>query len=237
MHPSLGEMVSKVFYDGLAVMNPTDPDELEALTRRCTHSFVEPPQLRGAQLIWVDFETEQSDWVFGETRKVSGEIENQAEIRTLVALMRRLQSSAAPGDIAILSPYRLQVEGLKAMLDGRMQYVDAFPKKNLAERVFTVDSFQGRQAATVVISLVRNNQIDESKPRAGIGFLGQKERATVMFSRAEKLLIVLGCSKHFERFPSTGWIFDIYDRAIKLDCREYLPESELRKIEHIKSRN
>jgi superfamily I DNA and/or RNA helicase len=231
MHPALGEMVSRVFYGGRAVKNPVDADELEALARRCSHSFVEPPDLRGAQLVWMDFDTAESERLLEETRRVSGEIENQAEKRALVAFMRDLRSAASPGDIAILSPYRLQVESLKAMLDSQ-----AFPNQNLADRVFTVDSFQGRQAATVVISLVRNNRVDESRPRAGIGFLGQKERATVMFSRAEKLLIVLGCSGHFKRFPSTSWIFDIYERAAKLEWWRYLPAAEREKIAKIKSR-
>ena len=82
-----------------------------------------------------------------------------------------------------------------------------------AERVFTVDSFQGRQAALVAVSLVRNNA---SKTRSSaIGFVGNKARATVMFSRAERLLVVVGCSKHFKAFrrrsDEQNYITDIYD--------------------------
>jgi hypothetical protein len=89
----------------------------------------------------------------------------------------------------------------------------------------------------VVISLVRNNEIDASRPRSGIGFLGEKERATVMFSRAEKLLIVLGSSAHFRRFPSANWIVEVFERATVLDSRDFLPPTELERIAKIKSKH
>ena len=60
---------------------------------------------------------------------------------------------------------------------------------------------QALQADVVVVSLVRNNT--GKNPVEGIGFLGSSERSTVVFSRAERLLVVAGSIDHFLRFPDT----------------------------------
>jgi hypothetical protein len=65
-------------------------------------------------------------------------------------------------------------------------------KKALAA---TVDSFQGDQADVVVVSLVRNNKKDPGK---GLGFLREEKRMNVLFSRAERLLVLVGCWEFFK---------------------------------------
>jgi superfamily I DNA and/or RNA helicase len=62
--------------------------------------------------------------------------------------------------------------------------------------VFTVDSFQGRQASLVVVSLVRNNT--DREIGEAFGFLREHERINVMMSRAEKLLILVGAWEFFK---------------------------------------
>ena len=65
----------------------------------------------------------------------------------------------------------------------------------------TVDKFQGDQAHTVIVSLVRNTRMlragaDEiGKP---LGFLRFPHRANVLFSRAEALLVLVGSWEFFE---------------------------------------
>ena len=61
--------------------------------------------------------------------------------------------------------------------------------------VFTVDSFQGRQASVIVVSLVRNNT--EREIKNAFGFLTEHERINVMMSRAEKLLVLVGAWDFF----------------------------------------
>ena len=59
----------------------------------------------------------------------------------------------------------------------------------------TVDSFQGNQADVVVVSLVRNNR----QPRGrGLGFLREGRRMNVLFSRAERLLVLVGSWEFFQ---------------------------------------
>jgi hypothetical protein len=83
---------------------------------------------------------------------------------------------------------------------------------SLINALQTVDSFQGKQADVVVVSLVRNN-LPTKGPRAeqvrhGIGFLESPERSTVIFSRAQNLLVFVGCLEQFKRFPGTS-MFDV----------------------------
>ena len=65
-----------------------------------------------------------------------------------------------------------------------------------------MDSFQGRQAPVVVVSMVRNN--DHEQPLQALGFLTQDERMNVLLSRASHQLIVVGCLELLENFAGTS---------------------------------
>ena len=78
-------------------------------------------------------------------------------------------------DIAFISPYSGQVGLAKS----------SFPKELL---ISTIDSFQGQEKHTVIISLVRSNS--ESK----IGFLSDYRRMNVALTRAKERLYVIGDS-------------------------------------------
>jgi hypothetical protein len=102
-----------------------------------------------------------------------------------------------------MSPYRAQISALAKLIK---EY--RFPVAgDLVSKLHTADSFQGKQADVVVVSLVRNNPpvqgTKTQQVRRGLGFLDSPERSTVIFSRAEKLLIIVGCMKHFKQFPGT----------------------------------
>jgi superfamily I DNA and/or RNA helicase len=99
----------------------------------------------------------------------------------------------------VLTPYRRQLKELRAKLGDRPPWVllpEGFEQLDHDQiGVFTVDSFQGRQAAVVVVSLVRNNT--ERNIKDAFGFLTEHERMNVMMSRAEKLLILVGAWDFF----------------------------------------
>ncbi len=86
-----------------------------------------------------------------------------------------LEAGIKPEDIAIISPYRAQVELLRRKID--MVEID------------TVDAFQGREKDLVIISSVRAN--DEEN----LGFLSDKRRLNVSISRAKKKMILIGSKK------------------------------------------
>lgn len=80
-------------------------------------------------------------------------------------------------DIAVISPYRAQVEWLEAELKEFENVV-----------VNTVDSFQGQEREVVYISLVRSNE------NGDIGFLKDYRRMNVAMTRAMKKLVIVGDS-------------------------------------------
>lgn len=53
----------------------------------------------------------------------------------------------------------------------------------------------------------------DQQVRRGLGFLEHPERSTVIFSRAERLLVVVGCLRHFKQFPGTR----MYDVAQEIE--------------------
>lgn len=63
--------------------------------------------------------------------------------------------------------------------------------KALTIRVGTVDRFQGMERAVIIVSMVRNNS------QGDIGFAKKDERINVAFSRAQQLLVIVGCHDLF----------------------------------------
>jgi superfamily I DNA and/or RNA helicase len=228
MHPELGDMVSSVFYDSISVRNPEEPSQLELLAARRENPYSSPSWLRGKHIVWIDLPSVQTHRECSESHLPGGRIFNIAEARTVVACLSQMQAHRRSKDIAILTPYREQAVRLRALL-ADWQF-EAFG--NVVDRVFTVDSFQGRQAGTVILSLVRNNDTERG-PAIGIGFMARRERATVMFSRAERLLVVVGSADHFTKYADCGtsWVMEVLKRATVVPWDEVLPLQERRKLE------
>jgi ATP-dependent RNA/DNA helicase IGHMBP2 len=74
-----------------------------------------------------------------------------------------------------ISPYSAQIELAKK----------TFPKEL---KIRTIDSFQGQESETIIISLVRSNS------EAEIGFLKDYRRMNVALTRAKEKLIIVGDS-------------------------------------------
>jgi predicted DNA helicase len=93
--------------------------------------------------------------------------------------------------IAVISPYRHQVEVLKegVQADPELQEIGG------AISVNTIDSFQGQERDAVFISMTRSNA------DAAIGFLTDTRRMNVAMTRARKKLVVVGDSATLSQFP------------------------------------
>jgi superfamily I DNA and/or RNA helicase len=79
-------------------------------------------------------------------------------------------------------------------------------------RINTVDRFQGMERNIIIISTVRSNKqykeekgrripVDNTKYPFALGFARELQRINVGFSRAKRLLIVVGNEKHFSHKP------------------------------------
>jgi ATP-dependent RNA/DNA helicase IGHMBP2 len=99
-------------------------------------------------------------------------------------------SSSAFPSIAVIAPYRHQVELLKEVVasDTAIQSVSSFVSVN------TIDSFQGQERDLVYISLTRSNS------DSVIGFLSETRRMNVAMTRARKKLVMIGDSSTLSQF-------------------------------------
>lgn len=180
MHPDISELVSQSFYGGKLRAHPS---------ARREHGVRQPEILRRATLLWVDTSS------LGLDAFERGRV-NEAEMQLLRHLLQKMgalpEHQRGIPSAVVLSPYLKQLEFLRKRISQLPQ-----------EAFHSVDSFQGRQAEVVFVSLVRNNANEQ--PLRALGFLREPERVNVMFSRARRLLIILGSLAHFERFKGLHW--------------------------------
>jgi superfamily I DNA and/or RNA helicase len=108
----------------------------------------------------------------------------------VIELKQSYMVNEFPG-IAVISPYRHQVEALKE------DVLSSHALKEIlaAISVNTIDSFQGQERDVVYIGLTRSNA------EANIGFLSEVRRMNVAMTRARKKLIVIGDSATLSQFP------------------------------------
>ncbi|WP_405622472.1 AAA domain-containing protein [Streptomyces sp. NBC_00076] len=182
MHPDIAQPFARAFYpgsDGTGTFLVPDPEIKEF------HKATKPDYVRGAPLVWLDTSQHASCGDAGYWWN-SGEV---AIIRQLVRDLG-LEDDKDPKKLSVLTPYRRQLEELD--------------RGFLEKRVHTIHSFQGGQAKTVIVSLVRSTERGLD-PRQNVGHAAQPEVVNVMLSRAQQLLIVVGNLQHFERHGGKDW--------------------------------
>lgn len=113
-------------------------------------------------------------------------ISNPEELQIIEQLVAT--ENIAVEQSVLITPYSGQVQLAKERFNGHLRF----------ERISTVDSFQGQEAANVIISLVRSN--DEQQ----IGFLSDYRRMNVALTRAQKHLYIIGDSATIGTDPFFG---------------------------------
>ncbi|XP_064096292.1 DNA-binding protein SMUBP-2-like [Macrobrachium nipponense] len=109
---------------------------------------------------------------------------NRNEAIVVSCHVKNLLAAGVPEtDIAVITPYNLQVELIRSLLRNHHPQVE----------VRSVDGFQGREKEAVVISLVRSNE--EGK----VGFLSENRRLNVAVTRARRHLCIVGDSETVTR--------------------------------------
>jgi hypothetical protein len=202
MHPVIGRLISTCFYED--IVKDRTIDTMGRPLPRVLHGFVEPYQIVDKALVWLNLpwcgRKETKGFAEISSPPYTNEQEAQA-VRWFLAQLRLPEMPSTALELAVLSPYSKQVRLLGKKLENlRLREGELVARPGLSEAgidklIHTVDSFQGNQADVVVISLVRNNNKDA--PR-GLGFLDRPERLNVLLSRAERLLIIVGCWEFFE---------------------------------------
>lgn len=157
-------------------------------------------QDKGVHLIFID--TAGSG--YHETHGPDGvSLQNEGEINIVQQLLQKEKFNLT--ETGFISPYAGQVEAAKELLPAGI-------------RISTIDSFQGQEKETIILSLVRSNEDGD------IGFLKDYRRMNVAITRAKEQLIVIGDSatigadKFYHAFLSnaeqygnykTVWEFDV----------------------------
>ena len=111
---------------------------------------------------------------FNEVHGPNGtSLQNEGELRIVQKLLET--ESLDPLTTAFISPYSGQVTAAKEILPKQL-------------RISTIDSFQGQEKETIILSLVRSNDDGD------IGFLKDYRRMNVAITRAKEQLFVIGDS-------------------------------------------
>jgi predicted DNA helicase len=176
MHRDIMQFPNDEFYDNTMVADSEVAihtlDDIESFTPgEMTEPFRDPLRARPPIIL---FDTES---LSGEeqTHEDTHSFFNPLEIKvTQTVLDELLNSGLDEHCIAVISPYKAQVERLRDL-----GYDDEL-------EIDTVDGFQGREKDVVVMSLVRSNQ------SGAIGFLTDERRLNVSLTRARRKLIVIG---------------------------------------------
>lgn len=191
--PLISDMVSKVFYNTKFKANQIIPNEDDP--------FEAPEYLENNQLIWIDTPHALINKKFEEKRGSEGSYYNYGEIEIITSLLGKIKinskyTSYKDLDIVFLTPYTAQKEELIKIFHSKP--LTNFKAQYLARRCHTVDSYQGKQADIVFVSLVRNN--NNKNIKGALGFLTAIERLNVMFSRVKKRMVIIGCSNQIKKF-------------------------------------
>ena len=190
MHPAIGELIARVFYANSKLSPGKDRNQL---ARDKSHGFKKPAYLAQSPVVWLNV---SGSW---ESKDSNGGYYNEGEIHAIIDLLDQFRDRPKLHEIALLSPYKAQVLALRRTFSATERL------RRWEQICHTVDSSQGRQWSTVIVSLVRSQPPKERDPRMwkrGIGFLGKPERLNVMCSRAEKMLILVGDKSHFDTYQS-----------------------------------
>ena len=202
MHPTIGTLISKAFYpDFGGIDNGTVSPDGTPLPR-ILHKIEFPIDLRGKAIFWIDTPWCQQTPDAGELgdKQKRPRFENHGEAQIIARFLDALaKAPGEKGDIAVLAPYTAQVRLLNRKLKALpaigglsfRQSIQRQPDEPSNDRwAHTVDSFQGNEADIVVVSMVRNNT---DLPGKGLGFMADDpSRFNVLFSRAQKLLVIVG---------------------------------------------
>lgn len=201
MHPSIMGAINQ-FYDGKLECGILEPDSKRA--HNLGGDIIKPEH----HLVWVTTPREDE---FAE-EKLGTSFFNTQEIDVIEKICQDFEnawgSRVANGEpkkqIAVITFYGAQLR----KIDERLQ-PELFPSLHI--RTGTVDRFQGMERPVVIVSMVRNN------PLGDVGFAKKPERVNVAFSRAQELLVIVGC---YDLFTSnSGKVGRMYSEVANLTNR------------------
>jgi len=186
MHPHIQMAINQFYKDcGGLKCGLVNPD-----IEKC-HKL-EDKIFKHKHLVWL--KTKESD----REQKDGTSFKNQSEIngikKTLEFLNKAYKNSDNYPSVGVITFYGKQLGELTRIEERGFWNLPQEKRKysNLDLRFGTVDRFQGQEKDIIIVSLVRNNK------EHNIGFAKKPNRVNVAFSRAKKLLIIVGNVDNFK---------------------------------------
>ena len=185
MDSAICDLVSKCFYEENGVRLETSKARKPVLL---PGDFGVP--WLSKPLVWVDASNEHMNSEFrpeGETTT-----HNRSEVDAVISVLEKLAADkalvSALGKLDDETPIGVicMYAGQKRQIELSWSRVPFDPKFKRLVRIDTVDSYQGKENAIVILSLVRSN------PKGKAGHVGIPNRCNVAVSRAQERLIVVG---------------------------------------------
>lgn len=217
MHPFIGDFISRIYYQNQLKAGILNQAELKK------HNL-ELPWARDKVAVFCDVKKN-----FGLEKSGKSKSRN-TEAHRIVKLLDELKADSNFEDlsIGIITFYAKQVDEIfreastkgyaEQKADGNfeisMQYRETSDGREKL-RIGSVDSFQGKEFDIVILSTVRSNTVNRNHDnfKKVFGFLTLENRLNVAFSRAQKLLIVVGDGEMFsDEFAKTyvEGLFEFY---------------------------
>jgi hypothetical protein len=225
MHPDINAVIEQFYTDdgGLKCGIPTESADAPNLRHPLSryHGLSHPALVQpNDHIVWVDAD--------GPEMEVNDSRINLSEVQAVEATLACLAQSQGFADfqqhwskpedqeVALITFYGRQVQLLNE--------VAARFEATIPTRVQTVDKFQGMERNIVVVSLVRSDKITQARtqrpdleafpdsggyqPQHSLGFAQFPNRLNVALSRAKRLLIIVGNSRHFSRHDCYRRVFE-----------------------------
>ncbi|EHI98159.1 serine/threonine protein kinase [Clostridium sp. DL-VIII] len=202
MHPNIGDLISKTFYDGGVAAGVSAKDKQHKIN-----------ELEGYSIVWYNTSN------MGKIRKhkkTSGKsFYNVCEAEIIKEFIKRHTEIILEENINVGI-----ITGYSAQKDLIRRKIKNYNLSNQID-VNTVDAFQGREDDIIIYSPVRSSDEDYR-----IGFQKEAERINVAFSRAKVLLIIVGDIDMYSRwreeenkFPEiVSYIRENPSECLIIDC-------------------
>lgn len=202
MHPNIGDLISKTFYDG-EVASGVSPKEKR-------HKIKE---LEGYSIIWYD--TSNMGKIRKHKKTDGKSFYNICEAEIIKEFIKKHTEIISQENInvGVITGYSAQKDLIRRKIRNY--------NLNKQIDVNTVDAFQGREDDIIIYSPVRSSDKDYR-----IGFQKESERINVAFSRAKVLLVVVGDIDMYSRwgeeenkFPEiVSYIRENPNECLIVDC-------------------
>lgn len=226
MHPTIGDFISNTYYK--------DPKTGEGMLKPGSEQLYETRQ-HHLSIPWAKDKTMIFCNVPGDKPESKGQSKcRQAEASRIMSIIDELRDDPEFKNLSVgvITFYSKQVttlfeEASKPEHGYVIKDKDGYsiaPKYRTIDgdkekfRIGSVDSFQGKEFDIVILSTVRSNSQsrEDGNEKRVFGFLTLKNRLNVAFSRAQKLVIVVGDANMFEDSYAEKYVPGIYDFCTKI---------------------